>query len=311
LGVGIVEYEITRACNLRCIHCYNRSGENPEKVLDLGTVERMMIDLKNLGIRFLDIIGGEPLVYPHLLKVLELAKANDLKAMINTNGVLATREMVKRIKEVYPDLLVGVSLDGSSETLNDTIRGKGTFKKAVRGILNFLEEGFDVTMLFIVNKLNWFDFGNYVEFAKSLGVSHIYVDRFIPMGRGLDNYGILGMDPEMMRIAVDYILEIVREEKEVYFYLEESIGGGRCPAGFSHFSILVDGTVVPCGHFRYDERFHIGNITKDKLSNIFEKGKSFFRNRKFRGCRACSYLRKGDPEESDPVLELIRMNNEE
>jgi len=85
--------EITEACNLRCPTCFADSDIGRYSPLD--EVERMLDTIvENEG--YADVVqisGGEPTIHPHILEILELAKAKRIKAlMINTNGVRIARD---------------------------------------------------------------------------------------------------------------------------------------------------------------------------------------------------------------------------
>jgi radical SAM protein with 4Fe4S-binding SPASM domain len=311
----MVECEITNACNLRCIHCYNRSGDGPRKELAPYLIKELMLQLKGIGLRYFDMVGGEPFTYPWLFELLEFADRIGLRVIINTNGTLVTKEMALRLKEANPHSLIGVSLDGSCPQINDQIRGKESFLKAVKGAENLMEAGFNVTLLFVINKINWRDFERYVRFAREIGVRAIYVDRFMPVGRGKINEEKLNMSVEEWVEALEFINSVVEgSSRDIIFYIGESINGEPCTAGEEHFSILSDGTVVPCGHFRYESRFYLGNVKDEPIKKIFERGRKLFGKPAacigcgeygggcFGGCRASAVAFAGKIDLPDPVI---------
>ncbi|MCM8772071.1 MAG: radical SAM protein [Candidatus Omnitrophica bacterium] len=264
----LVDIEITTLCNLRCKHCYNHSGEKGMN-MDLELVKNLMLKLKKLNICIFDIIGGEPFLYPYIFEMLEFAKRIDLNTMVNTNGTLITKEIIKKLKEANPFVKVGVSLDGSDPEINDLIRGNGNYKKTIDGINRLIENSFDVVLLFVVNKLNWKDFEDYINLAKKLGVNKIYVDRFIPVGRGKINEEKLDMNVKEWKTVLRFINEKINHySKEIDFIVEDSISGKECSAGKNQISILIDGNVVPCGHFRYNKEFYLGNIFEEEIEKI-------------------------------------------
>ena len=271
----IVECEITSGCNLRCKHCYARSGDGPRRELRPEVIKDLMLQLKGIGLRYFDIVGGEPFTYPHLFDLIDFAGRIGLRVILNTNGTLITREIALKLKDTNPHTLIGVSLDGSCPEINDAIRGEGNFIRAVKGVVNLMRVGFNVTLLFVVTKVNWGDFGRYVDFARELGVSAIYVDRFMPVGRGKINEGILNMSIDEWVEALEFVNGVVeKNSSDFIFYVGEALNGDPCTAGEEHFSILCDGTVVPCGHFRYNPEFYLGNIRYEPVETIFRRGKA-------------------------------------
>ncbi len=266
----IVELEITLACNLRCLHCYCMAGRKSPDELTTEEIKSLMEDLKELGIWALDIVGGEPLVRPDLFDLMSFAREIGLRMMINTNGTLLTKKIVDRILESNPNVMMGVSLDGPDPETNDLVRGKGNFERAVRGIELLVEAGLDPVILHVVNAKNWTKFEEMIELARRLGVNKIYVDRFIPVGRGKESAGILDMSVKDWVRAISHIRRVIeKNENDMTFYVEENITGDPCTAGITHASILANGNVVPCGHFRYNEEFYMGNIRERKFSEIW------------------------------------------
>ncbi|MCD6268000.1 MAG: radical SAM protein [Thermotogaceae bacterium] len=322
---SIVEYEITTACNSRCIHCYCSAGEKHPNELSLDEIKDLILQVKETKVWALDIVGGEPLIHPRIIDVLAFAREVGQRVMINTNGSLATEEMVKKMKEANPDVLVGVSLDGPDPETNDFIRGKGSFERAISGMKNFIREGFKVTILNVINAVNWRKFEDLVKLSLSLNASSVYVDRFVPVGRGKLNAHILDMSDDEWVEAIGYVRNIVEKySNRIVFYVEDSIDGEPCSAGITHASILVDGTVVPCGHFRYERRFYMGNIREKSFKEIWES----LEPRKFfpvpeeckecpfygaedceGGCKAISYFRYGGTDKADKIICRLRRGN--
>jgi MoaA/NifB/PqqE/SkfB family radical SAM enzyme len=117
----------TYNCNLRCKGCYTLGyGLKPE--LPLETADRLLDECEKLGIYFVTILGGEPLVYPHLFTLLE--RHPSIFFQVYTNGTLMTREKAKRIGELGNTAVV-LSIEGD-EIETDTWRGKGVYRKIMK-----------------------------------------------------------------------------------------------------------------------------------------------------------------------------------
>ncbi len=262
-----IEFEITTACNYGCLHCYCNAGKKSVVELTTEEIKNVIDQLIEAEAELLDIVGGEPLLREDIFEILYYGRSRGLKMLMNTNASLASRELVKKLKEVVPDLLVGVSLDGPTPEVHEFVRGKGTFEKTMNGINNFLNAGFDVTLLFVVNRENYKYIDDMINLAEKLG-TNLYVDRFVPVGRGKIFKDRLLPTREM----VEYVAEKLKAYKgNVELYIEENILGEECTAGRTHASILVDGNVVPCGHFRYNPEFYMGNVRNERFKVIWEK----------------------------------------
>ncbi|MBM4029901.1 MAG: radical SAM protein, partial [Planctomycetes bacterium] len=137
----IVVWNITRRCNLQCVHCYNDSG--PDKTCnDISTAQAKAVidDLAAFGVPSILFSGGEPLLRPDLFELIEHAVAKGLRAVISTNGTLIAADKAREIKRLGVSY-VGISLDGIGP-INDEFRGvSGAFERAVQGIRNCQNAG--------------------------------------------------------------------------------------------------------------------------------------------------------------------------
>jgi len=132
----IVVWNITRACNLKCVHCYNDSGAGKTcNELSTSQAKAVLDDLSKFNVPSVLFSGGEPLMRPDLFELIEYGVQKGLRAVISTNGTLITADVAKKIKQMGVSY-VGISLDGIGQ-VNDKFRGvPGAFDRAVQGIRN-------------------------------------------------------------------------------------------------------------------------------------------------------------------------------
>ena len=150
----VIVWNITKACNLKCVHCYAHATENSTSD-ELSTEEgfRLIDDLAAFGSPVLLFSGGEPLVRKDLPELAAYAVEKGMRAVISTNGTLIDRNTARNLKQIGLSY-VGISLDGL-EPVNDHFRGvKGAFAKAMEGIRNCQEAGIKVGLRFTMNKRN-------------------------------------------------------------------------------------------------------------------------------------------------------------
>ena len=107
----VVVWNVTRACNLKCIHCYAHAVEKShERELTTEQGKALLDDLASFGVPVVLFSGGEPLVRPDLLTLIRYAVGKGMRAVISTNGTLITKEKAEELKDIGLSY-VGVSLD--------------------------------------------------------------------------------------------------------------------------------------------------------------------------------------------------------
>lgn len=150
----VVVWNMTRRCNLKCVHCYAQSEDlSYDNELTHEQSLSLIDDLAAFGAPVILFSGGEPLVHPRLVEYADYAVKKGMRAVISTNGTLITREKAAALKAIGLSY-VGISLDGLEET-HDKFRGvKGSFQKAMNGIRNCQEAGIKVGLRFTINKRN-------------------------------------------------------------------------------------------------------------------------------------------------------------
>lgn len=134
-------WDVTRKCDLRCIHCYNYDkymAKTPDVINETSTREAIEIidKLADFGFNQIHFLGGEPLNRKDCFILFSHAVKKGLKVTINTNGIRLSDEYIKRIINSGVSQ-VAVSLDGSDEISNDLIRGYGTFHRVTENIATF------------------------------------------------------------------------------------------------------------------------------------------------------------------------------
>ncbi len=180
----VVVWNMTRRCNLKCVHCYAQSEDIDYKnELTHEQSLAMMDDLAEFGVPVLLFSGGEPLVHPRLIEYAQYAVSKGMRAVISTNGTLITKEKAKALKEVGLSY-VGISLDGLEET-HDKFRGvKGSFKKAMKAIDNCQEAGIKVGLRFTINKRNVQDIPGVFDLLEEKGIPRACFYHLVYSGRG-------------------------------------------------------------------------------------------------------------------------------
>jgi radical SAM protein with 4Fe4S-binding SPASM domain len=140
--VGI---QLTNRCNIRCKHCYQWGEEGHHKNfeaslqkmdLDFGIIEKIFFETRDVKSN-LYVWGGEPLCYEHWNKFCDLLEADPRWTVLCSNATGIESNLDSLLK-ISANLAALISLDGFEEE-NDSLRGKGVYQKAVKGIDALLE----------------------------------------------------------------------------------------------------------------------------------------------------------------------------
>lgn len=206
----IVVWNMTRRCNLRCVHCYAQAGDRAfEGEFTTEEGRAFIDDLAEMGVPVLLFSGGEPFLREDLFELGAYARSKGLRAVISTNGTLISREMARKVKDA--DLqYVGVSLDGMGPT-NDRFRGKrGAFEEGLRGIRNCKEAGVKVGLRFTLNRRNMDDLDAIFDLMIEEEIPRCCIYHLVYAGRGT-NLTNEDLSHEETRNAVDLIFRRTRE----------------------------------------------------------------------------------------------------
>ncbi len=206
----VVVWNITRRCNLKCVHCYAHAKDIPfENELSTREGKGLIDDLAQFGSPVLLLSGGEPLVRKDLPELAAYAVEKGMRAVISTNGTLITPAIAATLKEIGLSY-VGISLDGL-EPVNDRFRGvKGAFAKAIQGIENCQAAGIKVGLRFTVNKANVTEIPGIFDLLEEMEIPRVCFYHLVYAGRG-SKLVEDDLSHEETRAAVDLIMDRTRD----------------------------------------------------------------------------------------------------
>jgi len=180
----VVVWNVTKQCNLRCLHCYAlaTAGPAPDE-LSPDEALALLQDLKDFGVPVVLFSGGEPLMRPDLLELVEWTVQHGLRAVISTNGTLITRDLAERLQRLGLSY-VGISLDGVEPT-HDKFRGQpGAFAAALTGVRNCQAAGLKVGLRFTISRLNFREVPAIFDLVEELRIPRICFYHLVYTGRG-------------------------------------------------------------------------------------------------------------------------------
>lgn len=180
----VVVWAVTKACNLRCVHCYASAspGPAPGELTDEEGRE-LLEDLRQFDIPALLFSGGEPLVRPAVLDLIAYANALGHRCTLSTNGLLIDHAMADRLAEAGLKY-VGISIDGVPSR-HDRLRGRaGAFEGSLAAIDRCRARGIKVGVRFTVHALNADDLDSVFDLCLDHGVERLCVYHLAYAGRG-------------------------------------------------------------------------------------------------------------------------------
>ena len=209
----VVVWNITRRCNLRCVHCYAQADDQSfDNELTTKQGLALIDDLADFGVPVILFSGGEPLVRKDLPELADYAVKKGMRAVISTNGTLITAEVARTLKDIGLSY-VGISLDGM-EKINDRFRGvKGAFKSALKGIENCQSVGIKVGLRFTINKFNVDEIPSIFDLLEEKEIPRVCFYHLVYAGRGSELVKD-DLSHAETRKAVDLIIDRTRQLHE-------------------------------------------------------------------------------------------------
>ena len=239
----------TYACNLRCKGCYSALyGDRYH--FEEDEMMNILQQFYDLGVRFFTFTGGEPFVYPAIMRIFE--KFSDCYFMVYTNGTLLTESRVKRLAKLG-NVAITISIEGW-EDMTDWRRGEGVFQKIVTAYHRLREAGILCGASMMATRKNHDQLmsDDYWQFIQDLGVEYIWVFQYMPIGR--DATFDLVPTPEQ-RYARFHKIEQLRLSGRFAFIADFWNHGflvnGCMSGGANYLHINAKGGVEPCVFQQY------------------------------------------------------------
>ena len=257
-------WELTYACNLSCVHCLSSSGRRDPAELSTAECKRVIDELEQMQVFYVNIGGGEPTVRPDFWELVDYATAHHVGVKFSTNGVRITPAVAARLAASdYVD--VQISLDGATAEVNDAVRGAGSYALALRAMRNLAAAGFAGFKLSVVmTRHNVGQLDAFKAIADEFG-AQLRITRLRPSGRGADVWDELHPTAPQQRELYDWL--VARGEQvltgDSFFHLagygQELPGLNLCGAG--RVVCLIDpvGDVYACP-FAIHDAFLAGNV---------------------------------------------------
>ncbi len=333
----MVAWELTRGCNLACVHC-RASSERGPYTGELSTEEciRVMDEIGSISKPVIILTGGEPLLRSDVFDLARYGSSKGFRMVMATNGTLITEETALEMKRSGIQR-ISVSLDGPNAETHDAFRKvSGAFDGSLRGIEIIKKGGLEFQINTTITQANLHLIADILHLAVTLGASAHHIFLLVPTGRGkeLKDQGISAQDYEktlhwfyeqrdqvplqLKATCAPHYYRILRqrarkEGKKIHHRREGLDATTRgCLGGISFCFISHIGQVQPCGYLEVN----CGNVREKRFQEIWGSSEVFqnLRNTdgyqgkcgkcEFRkicgGCRARAYESLGDYMAEEP-----------
>jgi heme b synthase len=312
----MVAWEVTRSCNLACIHCRASAKYGPyagELTTDEGL--RLLDAIAAVSKPVIILTGGEPLLRPDIFEIAAYGDSKGLRMVLATNGTLVT-------EQIAADMLkagikrVSISIDGMNSEMHDAFRTvAGAFDGALTGIEAMKKAGMEFQINTTITKANLDQLPGIMDLAVRLGAAAHHIFLLVPTGRGKemseqaispDEYektlnwfyeASLNCPIQLKATCAPHYYRILKQRKGKQ--LTRSTGDENalhamtrgCLGGSSFCFISHTGQVQPCGYLEVD----CGQIKEKSFTDIWNISPIFDDLRdlnKYKGkCGHCEFIK--------------------
>ena len=312
----MIAWEVTRRCNLSCIHCRAAAERGPYPgELSPEEALRLLDDIVSFSSPVVILTGGEPLLREDIFDLARYGTKRGLRMVMAPNGTLIDGEKALRIKESGIQR-VSISLDGATPETHDRFRRvEGAFAGALRGIGHLKKVGMEFQINTTVTRGNCEELPEVLDLAVRIGAAAHHMFLLVPTGRGkeLEEQAIQAAEyekvlnwfyeqrekfplqlkatcaPQYYRILRQRMKAEGRKVTPQTHGLDAMTRG--CLGGIGFCFISHRGEVQPCGYLEARS----GSIREQSLREIWEKSPVFQKLRDFSGykgrCGHCEYIR--------------------
>lgn len=279
---------LTNGCNLRCRHCWISptfvdGKPSPGDCLDFELLKDAVIAAKSIGLVNAKLTGGEPLLHPGFVRIVDYLSDQNISLTMETNGTLIDPDLARHLKEQTRIWHVAVSLDSPRPSYHDWFRGvEGAFDKAVAGIKHLVAAGYQPQIIMCPHRGNLHEIDDLVQMAVDLGAGSVKFNPVTSAGRGtsMKKKGDLLDFDEVLRL-VHYINQDLQRRTPIslnimvppaLLSISELLAVGKtcgtCNV-LSILGILGSGEMALCGIGRTIPALCFGRLGEDDLKEVW------------------------------------------
>ncbi|MDQ7825660.1 MAG: radical SAM protein [Candidatus Eremiobacteraeota bacterium] len=287
-----VHLQVTNECQLKCRHCSQDTRDAFQDELSLEEIKKLIDEMAAIGSFELNVGGGEPFLREDLVQIVAHARKMGISVSISTSGLFVSRVVAKKIAELGLKKL-RISFDGATEKSYDYFRGKGTYRRAIRGIKT-LRELFDIPIVVhtVLMKPNLSEMLTILRAVQKLRCTTWSVDFVKPVGsaKGLKQFLLDPADAAqamktIRRLAEASSIKIVMPQFPYKAPKKGIYRGFGCVGANLYCFVSARGEVKPCSFVSGD--YFSGNIRQASLRELWQKGPGHQKFRELAGNENC------------------------
>jgi MoaA/NifB/PqqE/SkfB family radical SAM enzyme len=206
-----VSWQITRDCDLACLHCCTDSapGKRLPDELDSSEALRVAEDIVRSEVPYVMLCGGEPLVVPHFFALAEALGSAGIRLKIETNGQRFDATVAERLARL-PVRSIQVSLDGDTQETYERQRPGASLDKVHAACRAAREAGLPLEVTFAPTRLNIHEAGAVISRARGLGAFRLNTGKLMRIGTAARLWGRLEPSPAQYREFRDLLEQQAR-----------------------------------------------------------------------------------------------------
>ena len=276
--------ELTRKCNLNCIHCYIVKNRK-RKELAFVRIKKLISELREKGCLYITITGGEPLLHPDFLKICSIINSANIALQIFTNGTLLTDKFIRELSKLN---ITGIALSlyGGTAKAHDRItRVNGAFRKTMKSALSLKKANLHPRFKYIMMNANMPEYTKMLSLSKDLGIPYDLDPVITPCENG-------DITPLKLRLDDKSLRTLYKSQNINLVSAVRNPKSHSCSFGKSLCAINAYGDVYPCIQLPISA----GNILQKPFSEIWDKSPVLKEARRFsvnkiHSCNRCKLLK--------------------
>jgi MoaA/NifB/PqqE/SkfB family radical SAM enzyme len=265
----MIIYSITDRCNLHCKGCYAQALHTSMKTeMDSDKMKNTIREARELGVSFMILAGGEPLVRREIIDI--IAEFKDVMFFVFTNGTMIDETLADKMQHLH-NLVPIISLEGHrAET--DMRRGNGVYQH-LTGVIQRLKQRnifFGTSITLTSTNFATVTDKYFIRELNSLGCRLFFLSEYTPISEETESWAITDEQANIL----PYLVKEFRKKFSALFVSvpgDERDFGGCLSAGRGFVHISAQGDLEPCPFAPYSDTNLRESSLKEALQSEFLK----------------------------------------